>query len=230
MTNHLPNPPIEATTIAIIAYDGVQMSAVLGLEDLFTIANRLCAVAQLHVTILSTGDVVANLGGTYGAIIMPPNINAARGAGDAAIHSFLRHQHQLGSTICSACAGVFWLAESGLLSGRAVTTHWALVPEFAEKYPNVRLLPDEILIDERDIVTAGGMMAWLDLGLSLVERHLGAQVMTDTARVHQQMPRGRRQANYRAFRPRTTHGDGAISELQHWMAANVDGDLSIATL
>ncbi|WP_299280279.1 hypothetical protein [uncultured Tateyamaria sp.] len=41
MTSSVPNPP----KFALIAYEGAQMSAVLGLADLFDVANRMAAEA-----------------------------------------------------------------------------------------------------------------------------------------------------------------------------------------
>ena len=63
---------------------------------------------------------------------------------------------------------------------------------------------ERILVDDGDIVTAGGVMAWLDLGLLLVERWQGVEIVTQTARHLLIDPSGREQKNYRSFRPRLT--------------------------
>src|SRR3546814_2602828 len=90
----------------------------------------------------------------------------------APIATWLRARHRDGSIVCSVCAGAFVLAESGLLDGCASTTHWALAPEFAARFPDVRLEAERMLIDDGDVLTAGGVMAWTDLGLRLIERWL----------------------------------------------------------
>ena len=41
---------------------------------------------------------------------------------------------------------------------------------------------DRLIVDGGDIITAGGMMAWTDLGLTLVDRFHGPTVMIETAR------------------------------------------------
>lgn len=51
-----------------------------------------------------------------------------------------------------------------------------------ERYPQLRVESDRVEIGERDIMIAGGVLAWIDMGLTLVERLLGHTVMTTTAR------------------------------------------------
>lgn len=229
----MPNRTECQPSVAIVAYEGVQMSAVLGLEDLFLIANRHSVhqgEAELSVLKFDANALQSDPAKTYSAIILPPNLSGARGVGDTSLVEFIKNQHRRGSTICSACAGVFWLGEAGLITGKPVTTHWALESEFQARFPDSILRSDQILVDENDIVTAGGMMAWIDLGLFLVERILGPHVLTFTARQLLVDPRGRQQSNYRTFRPRLGHEDRAILGLQHWMEGNPGADLSIKDL
>lgn len=107
--------------------------------------------------------------------------------------------------------------ETGLLSGRTITTHWLYVEKFAERFPGVQLDIDQLIIDADDIITAGGVMAWTDLGLRLVDRYLGASVMIDTAQMLLVDPPGRQQRYYSAFAPRLAHGDQAVLAVQHWL-------------
>lgn len=46
--------------------------------------------------------------------------------------------------------------------------HWALGEEFCGVFPLVWLHPEHLLIDDHDIITIGGVMGWVDLGLALV--------------------------------------------------------------
>lgn len=210
-------------TIAIMAYPDAQMSAVLGLGDLFSIANRSSAShdgPQLRIVEL-TEQSIAELPQLFDAVILPPNLHNARGKDEHTLHQWLRTQHQAGTVMCSVCAGAFWLGYSGLLAGRPATTHWALEGEFRAAFPDTLLNAEHLLIDDNDIVTAGGLMAWLDLGLFVVNRWLGPQVVSDTARHLLIDPAGREQRNYRSFRPPLTHGDGAVLALQHWLEGNI---------
>ena len=175
-----PNP-----TIAVLAYPGAQMSAVLGLQDLFSIANRDSerrGGVRLTVVQVSADTIEDPNLGRFDAVVLPPSLENARGDTHTAIQDWLRAQHASGALMCSVCAGAFWLGHSGLLKGRPATTHWALEGEFRAAFPDTQLNAEHLLIDDNDIVTAGGLMAWLDLGFFIVNRWLGAQVVSATAR------------------------------------------------
>ena len=40
----------------------------------------------------------------------------------------------------------------------------------------MKLDTDKLVIDDGDVITAGGLMAWTDLGLKLVDRYLALQL------------------------------------------------------
>jgi transcriptional regulator GlxA family with amidase domain len=96
--------------------------------------------------------------------------------------AWMRARHADGATLCSVCAGAFVLAETGLMDGRRATTRWAFAHQLASRFPKVHLAEDHMVLDEGDIITAGGILAWTDLGLTLVERLLGPATMLATAR------------------------------------------------
>ncbi len=228
MTQSEKNP-----SIAIIAYPGVQMSAVLGLEDLFMIANRNVrqhGSRQLAVRQVSRQEMSQPVLTTFDALILPPSLEQSRGENHKAIHTWLRAQHAAGALMCSVCAGAFRLGHAGLLQGRAITTHWDLEAEFRDTFPLTRVDAEHLLIDDNDIVTAGGLMAWLNLGFFLVNRWLGPQVVSHTARHLLVDPSGREQRNYRSFIPRLTHGEPAILALQHWLEAHAENDITVETM
>ncbi len=206
------------------------MSAVLGLGDLFAIANRIGR--QHGGTPLAVEEITetaprAQIKQSFSAVIVPPNLTDARGKEDVDVHDWLRAQHAAGAIICSVCAGAFWLGHSGLLKGRPATTHWALEQEFRNAFPDTQLHAEHLLIDDNDIVTAGGLMAWLDLGLFIVNRWLGPHVVSQTARHLLIDPGGREQRNYRSFTPPLTHGDDRILKLQHWLEANANAGITV---
>lgn len=227
MTNNVPNAP----NIGLASYEGAQMSAVLGLGDMFDVANRMAGpTAKTTITYDILTDPMLKSGSAYNAIVLPPNLVGARGNDDKNLHRWIKNQHQNGSTICSACAGAFWLGHAGILTGRPATTHWALEDEFKEAFPLVHLHPENILLDDNDIVTAGGVMAWMDLGLHLVRRWLGPEVVSRTCRQMLIDPTGREQRNYRSFRPNLAHKDPVIRAVQLWMEANAEADLTVSAI
>lgn len=230
----MPDQPKTQQTkaIALVVYPGAQMSAILGLMDLFQVANARTGHdgPRMEARMISFPLAAENADTRFDAIVLPPNLTGARGETDVDIHRWIRSQHAAGAIACSVCAGAFWLGRAGLLDGRPATTHWVLEGEFRAAFPRARLAPELLLIDDHDVVSAGGLMAWLDLGLHIVERWLGPQAVTLTARHLLIDPHGREQRNYRSFRPVFDHGDRAVLALQRWMEGNAGADLGIEAL
>lgn len=95
---------------------------------------------------------------------------------------WLARLHGRGATLASVCTGAFLLAETGLLDGRAATTHWGFADEFRRRYPRVRLMPERTITDEGDLLCAGGADSGLWLCLHLIEKELGHEVAAQTAK------------------------------------------------
>jgi transcriptional regulator GlxA family with amidase domain len=87
-----------------------------------------------------------------------------------------------GTRVVSICTGAFVLAAAGLLDGRTATTHWRHTARFAELFPQVRLDPDVLYVDDGDVLTSGGVAAGVDLCLHLVRRDHGGAVANRVAR------------------------------------------------
>ncbi|WP_316527212.1 GlxA family transcriptional regulator [Kitasatospora brasiliensis] len=84
--------------------------------------------------------------------------------------------------LASLCAGAFVLAEAGLLDGREATTHWALAPELARRFPAVTVRPDVLFTGGQGRWTSAGVAAGIDLCLHLVRTAHGQQAAATIAR------------------------------------------------
>ena len=83
---------------------------------------------------------------------------------------FLTAQAARTSMVCSVCEGAMLLAAAGLLDGYHATTHWAFIPCFAERFPNVIVAqghPRFVL--DRNRLTGGGISSGLDEALMLIQ-------------------------------------------------------------
>lgn len=80
-------------------------------------------------------------------------------------------------------AGSWVLGLAGLLDGRAATTHWEDLEEFAARFPLAEVRPDRWVIDG-PVFTAGGAMPALDLMLALVRARQGFSAALDVASVY----------------------------------------------
>ncbi|GGE30477.1 AraC family transcriptional regulator [Halopseudomonas oceani] len=239
----------QAVEIGLVLYPGAQQAAVLGLTDLFAVANREAlshlphAEPPLRITHWQQnqpGDLPvrvfdsssgASADALLSALILPPTLNEPVFADDTGtLSAWLVARHGEGVALASVCAGAFPLAATGLLTGRKMTTHWAYATLLQERHPDVRVDADQLIIDDGDIITAGGLMAWTDLGLRLVDRLLGPTVMIETARTLLVDPPGREQRYYSLFSPRLTHADAAVLKLQHWLQATQAKEMALPIL
>src|SRR3984957_20951523 len=233
------------TEIGILLYPRAQMSAVLGLTDLFAVANRLSAEheganpRELRISHWQSRDSkTLELGRTFDThqqppqklvgLILPPNLDTDPQAGAIPrLQEWVGAQHASGCIVCSVCGGAFLLAKTGLLDGRSATTHWSFSETLAERFPKIRVDTEKLIIDDGDIITAGGVMAWVDLGLNLIERFLSPTVMLATARFFLVDAAGREQRFYSSFAPQLVHGHSPVLRVQHWLQQHITESPSI---
>jgi transcriptional regulator GlxA family with amidase domain len=78
-----------------------------------------------------------------------------------------------GATVASVCTGAMILAEAKLLEGRPATTHQVAIDDLEGA---AAIVMEERVVDDGDIVTAGGVTAGIDLALWLLEREFGAGI------------------------------------------------------
>ncbi|MDH4874313.1 GlxA family transcriptional regulator [Pseudomonas sp. BN515] len=219
--------------IGLLLYPGAQLAAAHGLSDLFAVANRLAAehadadLPALRVRhwsadaageIRCTWDSHPDTESRPSVVIALPCIGALPPAETLQpFVDWLSLRHAAGVTLCSVCAGAFVLAQTGLLAGRPLTTHWSLAKDLGERYPEVKVDADKLVVDDGDIITAGGVMAWTDLGLTLVDRLLGPTIAANTASFLALDLTRHSQQYFRRFTPRLTHGDEAVLKVQRWL-------------
>lgn len=139
------------------------------------------------------------------------------------IVEWARRMHAEGALLCSACSGVFLLAETGLFDGRGATVHWAYAENFAKVFPRVPLSPERVLVvsgEREELVTSGASMTWHDLVLYLIARHVGATAAQAVARSFALQWHHDGLAPYIVFQGREHHGDAAIADAQAWLATH----------
>jgi len=106
---------------------------------------------------------------------------SSRSVRDPALTAWLKKMAPEVRRLGAVCVGAFLLAEAGLLDGRRATTHTHRLELFAREFPSVTVEEGKI-IDQGDVVTAGGVSSGIDLALYLVERWFGAEARRLEAR------------------------------------------------
>lgn len=234
--------------IGLLIYPECQLAAIYGLTDLFRIAGewatqavtdeskRIIRVSHWKVsddntTVDCCWDSHPGAPHRLSHVIAPPSITMPEKMRPMPVAAaWMKMRHAEGSTLCSVCAGAFVLAETGLIDGRRATTHWAFAEQLAARYPDIELAEDQMVIDGGDIMTAGGILAWTDLGLTLVERLLGPSIMLATARFLLIEPPRRSQLPYAQFIPCFDHGDEPVRRSQHHIHAHSAEPQNVAEL
>jgi transcriptional regulator GlxA family with amidase domain len=134
---------------------------------------------------------------------------------------WVKRMHDEGARLCSACSGVFLLAETGLFDGRDATVHFGYAREFAACHPAVPIHPERVLVisgPREDLVSSGASNTWHDMVLYLIAHHVGATVAQEVARMFALQWHQDGLAPYMIFEGRNDHGDAEIQSAQEWLA------------
>ena len=211
----------QAKRIAIIRYPGALTSAVHGIKEMLELAGNLKRDSALKA------EITESVEPGYDAYILPPAGQEIDVKAQPDLPISLRREHARGALLCSVCVGLIWLAEANVLGNRPVTTHWGLECRMREHYPDVTIDVDQILIEHSDLITSGGMMAWVDLSLALIERLIGRDVMIETSRYFVVDIVRVDQRRYRSFTPNLSHQDAAVRRAQLHVESDYAGHLSV---
>jgi len=91
------------------------------------------------------------------------------------LQTMLRREARHGTPIGALCSGAWILAEDGFLNGMKAAIHWEFHDSFMERFPEVNLVRNVFVADERHLTASGGT-ATADLMLHLIERDHGADL------------------------------------------------------
>jgi len=136
---------------------------------------------------------------------------------------WIKRMYARDALLCSICSGAVVLAETGLLNGHEASSHWAYGNMIREYFPQVKFTPDMVLnltAESRRLITSGGVTAWQDLAIYLVERYCGLHQASNTAKVYLLSQHEDGQLPYSAMACNTQHRDAIVGECQSWVEKN----------
>lgn len=229
--------------VAVVAFDGIRPfhlsvpCAVFG-ETSDGAASpfelRVCAVEPGELRSHAGFGIVARHGLralAWADIVVVPSWRNPHETPPAPLLAALRRPHARGALIVGLCVGAFVLAEAGLLDGRRATTHWRWAAHFAQHYPQVRLDPDVLYVDEGDVLTSAGTAAGIDCCLHLLRQRLGAEAANRMARTLVVPPhRQGSQAQYIEQPVLATSRDTPLTKALDWAARHLDAVHSLDSL
>ncbi|AXR79684.1 DJ-1/PfpI family protein [Natrarchaeobaculum sulfurireducens] len=97
---------------------------------------------------------------------------------DGALPDAVGECYENGATVASVCTGAMILSHAGLLEGRPAATHHVAVDDLEAAAATV---VDERVVDDGDVLSAGGVTSGIDLALWLVEREFGEEIASDVS-------------------------------------------------
>jgi cyclohexyl-isocyanide hydratase len=186
--------------IAFVVYDAMTLLDFAGAYDPLTrlrimgfvpdLACHICArserVRSSEGAVLAADRVACDLAG-YDYVIVPGGDGVRDLVKDPVFLRWISVASDK-TTVAALCGGSLLLGAAGMLRGKRATTHPAfmdILRTFAGEVLPVRV------VDEGNIVTAGGVTASIDLGLYLCERIAGTGAREKIAT----------QMDYRCYRP-----------------------------
>jgi transcriptional regulator GlxA family with amidase domain len=126
-----------------------------------------------------------------------------------------------GAMLCSACSGIFLLAETGLFDGSDATVHFSYARAFTALYPAVPIHPERVLVISgvrEELVSSGASSAWHDLVLHLIARYAGSSRAQEVARIFALQWHHDGLTPYIVFEGKADHGDADIQSAQQWLS------------
>lgn len=190
--------------VAILVFDGVDELDAIGPFEVFQNAAGLGADVRTKLVTLEPADEVSGshglrfrpdgtLSGTPDLVVVPgggwndrSEAGAWAEAQKGALPQAVARLYGEGATVASVCTGGMLLSAAGLTKGRPAITHHGAVEGLREAGAEV---VEARVVDDGDLLTAGGVTSGIDLALWIVEREFGSEVADGVA---SEMEHGRR--------------------------------------
>ncbi|MGP4099926.1 DJ-1/PfpI family protein [Nonomuraea sp. KM90] len=182
--------PGKPTAVVVVGNSGANIAdalvsyevlAVTGAFNVYTVAPERRPLPLLGgldlVPDLSFAQLGQRLSGSAPDVTVVPAMPDSDVSDRARVTSWIKDTASDG-LLLSVCAGAQLVAETGLLDGRDVTSHWYRLAEFEHDHPGVNWRRGIRYIDGGDVISTGGLLSAVDGTLRVVERLVG----TDSAR------------------------------------------------
>lgn len=143
---------------------------------------------------------------------------------------WIAEQYQNGAEVVSLCVGAFMLAKTGLLAGKQCSTHWRAADEFREMFPEIDLVTDRIITEDKGIYTSGGATSYWNLLIYLVEKFTDREMAVLTAKVFAIDIERHTQSHFIIFKGQRKHGDEDIQKAQKFIETHFQERMTIDEL
>lgn len=143
---------------------------------------------------------------------------------------WISSQYKNGAEVASLCLGAFLLASTGLLSGRKCATHWMAANQFRKMFPDVNLVPEQIITDEQGTYSSGGAFSYQNLILYIIEKYAGRELAVLSAKVFAIEIDRQNQSLFIMFHGQKEHSDESIKHAQEFIENNFQEKITVDEL
>lgn len=148
----------------------------------------------------------------------------------AALIDWLKQQYQNGALICAVGTGCCFLAEAGLLDGKAATTHWHYFDQFHKDYPLVQLKRQYFITQAGNLYCAASVNSLADLTVHFIQRLLGKETASHVERHFSHEIRRAYEASGFFEQEHSRHPDEEITQIQIWLQDNYHREIIMPQL
>ena len=133
---------------------------------------------------------------------------------------WLIRQYRADAEIATFCTGAFLLGATGLLDGKAATTHVDACTAFSAAFPAVQLKADKTVTHDGNLFTSGGATSTFHLLLYLLQIHCGKGLAIKTAKIFAIDMDRQNQSYFSSFQPTRHHNDEIVASAQEKIESN----------
>lgn len=145
------------------------------------LAERPGPVRTAQGVVVTVAQSLADCPG-LNVILVPGGWGTRQQMKNPVLLDWLRARSAQAELTTSVCTGALVLGAAGLLDGRRATTHWQSLDLLRDSFPKVRIVENEHVVRDGQVLTSAGVSAGIDLALRVVEHYLGETVARTTAR------------------------------------------------
>lgn len=236
--------------ISILVPQGAILGSLEGSRQLFSQVNGFFtakgAPALFDVNLVGLTNETPLSGGSFTAntrvlindvkktdLIIIPAIDGDLSEGienNRAFIPWIQEQYKGGAEVASLCLGAFLLAATGLVDGGKCATHWMAENAFRAMFPQVQLVTEKVITDEKGIYSSGGAFSYLNLILYLIEKHAGRDIAILAAKVFAIEIERENQLPFTIFQGQKEHEDEQIRKAQEYIEKNFQERITVDQL
>jgi len=143
---------------------------------------------------------------------------------------WLRQHSEHNCLLAGVGTGCWFLAEAGLLEGKAATTHWYYFDEFQKKYPNIQLKRHHFITQADNLYCTGSVNSLADLTIHFIQRYFNRHIANHVEQHFFHEIRGAYDTSRAFQQTNNSHPDEDIVQTQVWLQDNYGKEIKLSEL